>query len=116
MDFVGIDVIIDAIANLFQLSYVDSIRRFSTSSHTRDLAGHGAIGLANRNSCIRRFPSGRRISRRFFRRRIITRYTRFPGGYRTSTDGYAAFNSGIGTIAENGDIFLIRCQWICLIS
>ena len=54
--FQRIVAILGSREGLLQLRYVDSIRGFSTSSNTRNLTGHRAILLANRNSCIRRFP------------------------------------------------------------
>ena len=90
----------------FQLSHVDGIRGFSTSSHARDLTGHGAILLANRNSCIRRFPSGWVLCGIRFCRWIITRHTRFPGGYRAGTKGHTAIDLSIGVMSENDRIFI----------
>ena len=102
------------IHDALKLGHVDSISIIEASSKIRNLTS--MIGITDGNSSPRRFPFFIIRSTSHLCQRIVPMHILRGFSSRTSTDGYAAFNSGIGIIAENGNIFLIRCQWICLIS
>ena len=111
MDFIGCHRRI----HLFQLGHVDSVRIFRTCSHTRDLAGHGAIGLTHRNGRIGSRPSSFRIRTCIsFRVRLIPLYTCFYRSHRSAADGHAAFHGNIG-VMTNDDCIGSICHRIFII-
>ena len=112
MDFIGCHRRI----HLFQLGHVDSVRIFRTCSHTRDLAGHGAIGLTHRNGRIGSRPSSFRIRTCIsFRVRLIPLYTCFYRSHRSAADGHAPIHGSIGIMTKDDCIRSI-CHLILIIS
>ena len=102
------------IHDALKLGHVDSISIIEASSKIRNLTS--MIGITDGNSSPRRFPFFIIRSTSHLCQRIVPMHILRGFSNRASTEGYTAVHRGIGIIAENGDIFLIRCQWSFLIS
>ena len=87
------------IHDALKLGHVDSIIIIEASSKIRNLTS--MIGITDGNSSPRRFPFFTIRSTSHLCQRIVPMHILRGFSSRTSTDGYAAFNSGISIMANN---------------
>ena len=105
---------INSIVHSFELCHIDSIRILRTSCDVGNLTGNFLGRIADGNCSSRRFPGARSIGTVVTLCWVITNdiqyCSRIARSHRTGTKGYTAFDSSIGIIAEDGNVFLIRRQ------
>ena len=92
------------IADPFQLGHVHGIRIIGTGGHTRNLAGHGAIGLAHGHSRIGGIPGGIRRSGSNFGRRIVPCHAFIHSSHGPAAQGHAPIFLDVGIMAQQDGV------------